>query len=229
MELANKKNTIILIPVYNSELYLEELISRAVSIFPKEHILLINDGSTDKSKKIIERHFNNYLNNSHNCGKGKALKKGFKEAIKRGYLYAITLDSDLQYEPEEIPFFMQKQNNCFADIVIGKRHFSFGEISLLRIIRNHLTSKLVSSYFKQEIPDSQSGYRLYNLKMVRNINILSNGYQFDTEILLKLLKKNAELHFVPIKAIYRGKKSFISYIIDFMGFISIYVKECLVK
>jgi len=222
---ANKQNTAIVIPVYNSEKYLDELITKILHFFPKENIFAIDDGSFDNSAKICSSYGINLSKLSENYGKGSALKKGFEEAIKNNFIFAITLDSDLQHDPNRILEFTKKQNENEADLVIGKRIFSLKKMPFPRICSNTLTSFVVSIVTGQKIYDSQSGYRLYNLNLIKNLKFVSKKYQFETEIILKFTKLKAKIDFVKIETIYKGQKSYISHFRDIMNFIKIVIHE----
>ncbi len=222
---ANKQNTAIVIPVYNSEKYLDELITKILYFFPKENIFAIDDGSSDNSAEICSSFGINLSKLSQNSGKGSALKKGFEEAIMNDFVFAITLDSDLQHDPNQIPVFIKKQNEKEADLIIGKRNFSIKKMPFPRICSNTLTSFVVSLVTGYKIYDSQSGYRLYNLNLIKNLKFVSEKYQFETEIILKFAKLKAKIDFVKIETIYKGQKSYISHFRDIMNFIKIVIHE----
>ena len=222
---ANKQNTAIVIPVYNSEKYLAKLLTKILHFFPKENIFAVDDGSSDKSAEICSSYGINLFKFLQNSGKGSALKKGFEEAIKNNFVFAITLDSDLQHDPDKIPDFIKKQNEKESDLVIGKRNFSLIKMPLHRICSNTLTSFIVSLVTGYRVFDSQSGYRLYNLNLIGRLNFVSQKYQFETEIILKFAKLKARIDFIEIETIYSGQKSYILHFRDIMNFIKIVIHE----
>ena len=222
---ANKKNTAVVIPVYNSEKYLDELIIKILLFFSKENIFAVDDGSFDKSAEICASYRINVSKLPQNSGKGSTLKKGFEEAIKNNFVFVITLDSDLKHDPNIIPELIKKQNEKEADLVIGKRNFSLKKMPFPRICSNILTSFIVSLVTGYKIYDSQSGYRIYNLTLIKDLKFVSKKYQFETEIILKFAKLKAKKDFLEIETIYDGQKSYISHFRDIMNFIKIVIHE----
>ncbi len=223
--LADKENTIILIPVYNSSLQLDRLLKLLIEEDYKKNILCIDDGSSDNSLSIIEKNQINYISYSVNKGKGYALKKGFNYAIENAYKYALTLDSDLQHDPERIKYFIQTQNQTNADLVLGFRRFNFVNMPFARVLSNYITSFIVSSFCRKTILDSQSGYRLYNLAFFNADEIKSYRYQMETEILFNYINKRAVISHVEIPVIYKDENSNISHLRDIKNFVNVVLKE----
>jgi len=222
---ADWKNTAVVVPVYNSDKYLPKLFDGIMTYFPLENIFAVNDASEDDSKYICEKLQVNLVDLQVNCGKGNALQLGFKEALKKGFKFAFTIDSDLQHKPEDFPEFIKKQNEFDLDLVIGKRDFSHKKMPFHRICSNTLTSWIVSRASKQKIIDSQCGYRLYNLEVLRDMEFQSKRYQFETEIILKIAKRNGKVGFTPIETIYNGQESYISGLRDIKNFVEIVLHE----
>lgn len=222
---ADWKNTAVVVPIYNSEKYLLELFMRITEYFPSRNIFAVNDASEDNSKKVCKKIGVNLIDLKANCGKGNALQVGFKAAAEKGYKFAFTIDSDLQHKPEDFPNFMQKQNNLDLKLVIGKRDFSHKKMPFHRICSNTLTSWIVSRASKQKILDSQCGFRLYNLEILEGMKFQTKRYQFETEIILKIAKKNGKIGFIPIETIYDGQVSYISSIRDIKNFVKIVLYE----
>ena len=222
---ADWKNTAVVVPIYNSEKYLPELFTRIMEYFPSRNIFAVNDASEDNSNNICKKIGVKLIDLKVNCGKGNALQIGFKAAIEEGYKFAFTIDSDLQHKPEDFPNFIQKQNEFDLELVIGKRDFSHKKMPFHRICSNTLTSWVVSRASKQKILDSQCGFRLYNLEIMEGMKFQTKRYQFETEIILKIAKKNGLVSFIPIETIYDGQKSYISGMRDIKNFIKIVLYE----
>ena len=223
--IANWENTAVIIPIYNSEKHLSELLQKILIFFSKENIFAINDASNDNSKVICEKFHINLINFTKNHGKGAALQTGFKKAIENKFAFAFSIDSDLQHQTEDFPKFIKKQNTDFSDLVIGKRNFSIYSMPFPRILSNFITSNIVSFVTQAKIYDSQSGFRLYNLGLIKQMHFHSMRYQFETEIIFKFAKKSAKFSFVPIETIYNKEKSNISYLRDIKNFINVVLYE----
>ena len=222
---ADWKNTAVVVPIYNSEKYLSELFTRIMEYFPSRNIFAVNDASEDNSVDVCKKIGVDLIDLTINCGKGNALQIGFKAAIEEGYKFVFTIDSDLQHKPDDFPNFIQKQNELDLELVIGKRDFSNKKMPFHRICSNTLTSWVVSRASKQKILDSQCGFRLYNLEILKGMKFQTKRYQFETEIILKIAKKNGKVGFTPIETIYDGQKSYISGMRDIKNFIKIVLFE----
>jgi len=222
---ADRKNTAVVVPIFNSAEYLEELFGRIFKFFPKENIFAINDASEDSSVEICDKSDVNLINIPVNSGKGNALQIGFEKAVKKGFKFAFSIDSDLQHKPEDFPDFLKMQNDNKYDLVIGKRDFSRSQMPFPRICSNRLTSHIVSLKTRQKIADSQCGYRLYNLDMIKDFKFRTKRYQFETEIIIKVAKAGGRIGFVPIATIYDGQRSYISHFRDIKNFIEIVCYE----
>lgn len=225
---ANFKNTLIVIPVYNSSSHLSELFDFFKIHNPELSLLCVNDGSTDDSLDIIQKYIVNGISFKENRGKGFVLKTGLKYAKDNGYQFVITIDSDLQHDPSYIKNFIKTQNIENSDLVIGFRKFSLDKMPVARIFSNKITSFIISYLTGNEIFDSQSGYRLYNLDLFVFDEIHTERYQMETEILLNYLKKRAMISHTEIPVIYKNEKSNISHLRDIKNFIKVILKEIVI-
>jgi glycosyltransferase involved in cell wall biosynthesis len=225
MKIATKENTAIIVPAFNAEPYLEELFAQILAFSDKQNIIVVNDGSIDKTSAICQKNEIHCLDFPHNCGKGFALRKGFQKALQNGYEFAFTIDSDLQHPPVNMPDFWQKQNKTQANIVIGKRDFSLDKMPFMRICSNTITSFILQTITGKKIEDSQCGYRIYYLPLMREMEFRTRRYQFETEIIFKFARRKADIRFVPIPTIYQGEKSYISHVRDICDFIKIVIYE----
>jgi len=222
---ASNKNTAIIIPAYNAAKYIRELVSEITRFVPQNNLIVVNDASTDNTLTLCYELNLKTVNFKVNKGKGSALIAGFRAALKLGFKFAVTIDADLQHKPEDIPQFWKIQNDSNADMIIGKRKFVPGKMPLHRICSNTLTSLIVSLVSGRIILDSQSGYRLYNLKYIQGLHFISERYQFESEVIIKYARKGAKFDFVPIETIYNGQESHISIFRDITNFVKIIIHE----
>lgn len=119
----SEKKICVLIPTYNNEKTLKRVIDGVLDY--TENIIVINDGSTDSTLQILEKYSITIINLSENKGKGNALKIGFRKAKESGYNYAITIDSDGQHYPDDIPVFVENLLQENEDVLlIGNRNMS---------------------------------------------------------------------------------------------------------
>jgi len=195
----------VVIPTYNNAGTLEKVI-KGIGEFTND-IIVVNDGSTDTTGEILDRLDNNTpLTIPTNTGKGHALQLGFKYAIEHGFRYAITLDSDGQHFPEEIPKFIEKIENEPDAIIIGARNMEQEDIPGT----SSFGHKFSIFWFRVEtglkVPDVQSGYRLYPLDRVKSIrHFYSRKYEFEVEILVRLAWRGVPVLSVPVNVWYAPK------------------------
>lgn len=220
MNNSSKKNkSCAIVPFYNEIDTLPKLIARLESHV--DYIICINDGSTDGSEKsIVPSEKIEIISNTNNSGKGISLRKGFKKAIDLGFEKIVTIDADLQHEPESIPKFMKALENY--DFIIGNRLHDLAGMPIHRIASNKITSMLLSIRFKQDILDSQCGFRAFNATILNQVLPESHGFEAETEMIIKALRNKLKIGFVPISTIYGDNKSKMRNLAATVGFIKVY-------
>jgi glycosyltransferase involved in cell wall biosynthesis len=212
-----------IIPAFNTEATLPKVIEGVNKYIKKENIIIIDDGSSDKTFAIAEKIGVIVLKNHTNQGKGFSLKKGYQYAIKNNYRAVICLDADLQHSPSDIPQFIKCFDTSDADLVLGNRMFDVSSMPWDRQFSNQTTSLLISIFTGQRIRDSQSGYRLIKTEVLREIKLVSNKYETESELLVKALKRKYKIAHVSIQTIYNEQPSHINRFIDTWRFVRIVV------
>ncbi|MFH1214614.1 MAG: glycosyltransferase family 2 protein [Candidatus Neomarinimicrobiota bacterium] len=218
----------VVIPAYQAAVTLPPLIKTISQEFQQNDIFIVDDGSTDATPDIL-RHYPqiHFIKHPINKGKGAALLSGFQTARQFGYQYAICLDADLQHDPHYIRRFIQAQRINQVDLVLGVRRFDWRTMPLHRILSNTITSFLISLRTGKRVHDSQCGYRLINLKIVKHEQFSEDGFQFESEILIKLLSAGYNYSEVEIPTIYNNAHSSISNVRDTLKFIYLLLKSYL--
>jgi glycosyltransferase involved in cell wall biosynthesis len=220
------RSTSVLIPAYNAGTSLEELINRLRRSVGDIQIIVVDDGSGDKTAEIARLVGATVLRHDKNCGKGAALQTGFNFLKKRADVeFILTLDADLQHQPEDIQKFFSKQQQTDADIVIGWRERAGTKMPVHRMISNTLTSALVSKKTGMKIKDSQCGFRLIRKSVLENIQLESHGYEAETELLIKAARLAFTIAFVPIHTIYGSEKSYMTHWATTMNFIKVLLRK----
>lgn len=227
MQNSSFKNTAVIIPVYNSEKHLKKLITEISEYIPKNQIIAVDDGSIDNSQNICRKEDVEIISYKENKGKGFALQTGLKSATEKGFSFAICMDSDQQHDPKHIPEFIAKQNASNASLILGFRDMSLKNMPFMRICSNRLTSFIVSFTAGKWIIDSQCGFRMYKLNDLNGLEFKTSRYQFETEILLKLAKRNLKFAQTPIDTIYGDEKSHIRHFRDIINFVKVIIKTWL--
>lgn len=204
-----QQSVLVLVPAYNAEKYIPELVTRLKKYVCEENLLFINDGSKDRTLELLKEAKVNFLSFPDNRGKGAALKAGFNYAIENNYRSVLTIDADLQHLPEEIPRFYALDNG--KRIIMGTRDISLKkEMPIQRWTTNNLTSIIVSIFSSQRVRDSQSGYRLIPIELLKKIHLKTYSYDFESEMLFKAGAIGCEIAEVPISTIYEGSISYIN-------------------
>ncbi len=207
----------VLIPTYNNAGTLFQVIED-VSIYTK-NIFIINDGSTDSTIEILAKFpAISSLSYHPNKGKGWALRKGFEWATKAGFDFAITIDSDGQHFADDLPSFIDKLKEKGPAIILGARNMNQEGVPG----KSSFGHKFSNFWFWVETgvnaPDTQTGYRLYPLKLIRDMNFFTKKYEFEIEVLVRSSWRGVKMESVPIKVYYSPKESRISHFRPFKDF-----------
>ena len=160
------------------------------------------------------------MKHKRNKGKGEALKTGFRYALEKNYHALITMDADLQHDPESIPDFIRMADST-PGIIIGTRKRNLEIMPFARWLTNNLTSAIVSVLSGQSTRDSQSGYRLIWTHVLKDLKLESKKYDLESEMLIKAKRRGFKIDQVPIKTIYGEGKSFINPLVDTGRFIKL--------
>mgnify|MGYP000967495465 CR=1 FL=1 len=191
----------VIIPTYNNDRTLERVI-RGVMEYTTD-LIVVDDGSTDGTGAILEG-FPDLLKIRipGNRGKGNALKEGFRAALALGFRYAITIDSDGQHFPEDIPAFISTVSAHPDSLIVGARNMDQDGIPG----GSTFGHKFSIFWFRIEtgfaIPDVQTGYRLYPLEKIRDIRFHSTKFEFEVEVLVRSAWRRIRILSVPVRVWY---------------------------
>jgi glycosyltransferase involved in cell wall biosynthesis len=163
-------------------------------------LLVVDDGSTDGTAERLIGLNVEVKRHPRNRGKGAALRTGFSWAVENGYSAVITLDSDGQHDPSAIPRLLAAATEGNFDILIASRASQFGEMAGLRNSWNRFGVWCVKKKTGFEITDSQSGFRYYSTRILRNIQLTADGYALEMEVLMKAWRAGLTIGSLPIAA-----------------------------
>ena len=213
-------DTAILIPSYNSNEQLDQLIKKIKDKLNNQ-IIVVDDGSIIPIK--ISYNDVSLIQNEDNMGKGLSLQRGFHFARQKGFKNVITMDSDLQHDPNELSLFLNAKDDI--DFVLGYRERD-ASMPISRKFSNWITSKIISSLTKIIIKDSQCGYRRYSLSAIDNFDYTESGFQFESEILIKAINEKSTVEQVKVSTIYdKNNKSYIKHFSDTIKFIRLIINS----
>lgn len=217
-----KKNSLIIIPVFNEEMSLKGLIPY-LKQYTRSDFIFINDGSTDGTKKLVSSYPFQQINIEKNRGKGNAISIGTQYAVEHGKNWIITMDGDLQHPPELISHF---DDDGKIEIKLGWRK-NRETMPLFRKLSNMLTSLLLSIRSNTLIKDSQCGYRGFPTEIYQKCNNHEPGFHMESEFLIKACIMGVTINHIEIPTIYNESKSSMNYVPDFLKFISLWLKSFL--
>lgn len=198
---TSHKKWCVLIPTYNNAKTLQRVVNGVLHY--TTDVFIINDGSTDDTANILKEYEHlHVLQYAQNKGKGYALQLGFKEALKNGFDYAITIDSDGQHYPDDIPVFLEalEQSNT-PILLIGSRNMTHESVPK----KSSFGNRFSNFWFRFEtgitLNDTQSGYRLYPLHYLPK-RFFTKKFEFEIEVIVRAAWKNITVKNVPIKVLY---------------------------
>ncbi len=212
--------SVVLVPTYNNATTLQAVLDRLQPY--TSDILVVNDGSIDETAEILENypHPLHIVTHSKNKGKGHALVSGFREAMKLGYDNAITIDSDGQHYPEDLPLFFEKLGQQKEPtIIVGKRKLEHKNKSKSAVFATRLANFWFTFQTWQHLPDTQSGYRLYPLHHLHGLGLITSRYEAELELLVFAVWSGVAIDTVPIRVYYPPKEERVSHfrpVLDFM-------------
>jgi uncharacterized protein (DUF2062 family) len=184
-----------------------------------EQIIVVNDGSVDDTEEVVRSlPFVKLISYPDNAGKGWALRKAFAYAIEQGYEFAITIDSDGQHFAKDLPVFIDRLESERDAIIVGARNMDQHTVPGGSSFGN----KFSNFWFKVETgihcPDTQSGYRLYPLLLLKDISFVTVKYEFEIEVLVRAAWKGVKVDWVPVSVYYPPKEERVSHFRPFKDF-----------
>ena len=202
---------VVLIPAYNEE----ENIEKVVRSIPRKiigvndiKILVVNDGSTDKTMDMaMNGGAYRVVSHKRNSGVGAAFMTGIRNAITMNADILVAVDADSQFDSNQISELILPIINNQADVVIGSRFQGEKPKNIPRIkyIGNKIFTKIVSSVVQQKFTDTQTGFRAYSREALLNISVV-NDFTYTQEVLIDLKFKGMQITEVPVSVKYDDKR-----------------------
>ena len=203
----------IVVPAYNEEAFIGALLDKLLRVdtesvgFDKE-IVVVNDGSRDRTAEIVATKPGIRLINQENCGKGAAVQRGVREASGT---FVLVQDADLEYEPNDIPAMLRALGSANDTAVYGSRILGVlanHPRALLRGLApgqqfgpwlvNRALSVLTLVLYRRWITDMLTGYKIYPISFLRRIQVKTSGFETDHELSAKLIRLGYRIREVPV-------------------------------
>jgi len=195
-----KTNISIIVPVFNEEKTVGIVLSKLLDLDLNKEIIVIDNGSTDKTTKIIKQFSGiNYYRIENNKGKGEAVRLGIKHAKNQ---YCVIQDADLEYNPKFIPILLKKATDTSAVAVYGsrfKKNNIIGTKPFLHGFGNKCISLFASILFKNKITDVETCYKLIKTDVLKKLKLTADKFDFDPQVTGRLLKKGFKIIEISIE------------------------------
>jgi len=224
-QIINRRKVCVVVPTYNNGATVVDVLRRIAAVTP--HIVVVIDGATDDTRRRIARwqeeepipattfHLVDYPDNH---GKGYALLMGFKCAILKGYEYALTIDSDGQHFPEDIPLFINALEQHPEALIVGARNLRERNMPGGSTFANRFSNFWFAVQTGVRLPDTQTGYRLYPLRRLSGVHLVTSRYEAELELLVFAAWAGVELLPVPVRVYYPPRNQRVSHFRPFADF-----------
>lgn len=196
-----KAETCVIIPTYNNQKTLQRVVDGVLNY--TQNIIIVNDGSTDETSSILQKYPQlTQIHFPENKGKGVALREGFKKAKQLNYTFAITIDSDGQHFPNDIPLFWKALEEEKRDVLlIGSRNMNQDGVPKKSSFGNKFSNFWFWFETGIKLDDTQSGFRLYPLNSIPK-KFFTRKFEFEIEVIVRTSWKSVPVKNIPINILY---------------------------
>ena len=198
----------VLIPAFNEESTLERVIDAVLKVPEDLEIVLIDDGSSDHTWKVMESRVDGdrvrAFRHEVNAGKGAAVRTGLEHA--RGHIVLIQ-DADLEYSPDDYGVLLEPLKKERATVVYGSRMFSsHAAYSFWYVVGNRLVTLFTNVLYNCYLSDMETGYKVMPLSVARSLDLQARGFELEPEITAKILRLGYRIFEVPINYVARSRQ-----------------------
>jgi glycosyltransferase involved in cell wall biosynthesis len=222
-----RSQTAAVIPAYQDEKHIGDIVRRTRRQL--DHVLVIDDGSTDKTGRRAREAGAEVIVHDQNRGKGEAIKTGLAHCLGAANPsrrepdsqigWVVLLDSDGQHLPEEIDrFFLAAASATHPTFLIGNRMNDVARMPFIRRVVNRYMSSGISRACGQKIPDTQCGYRMLDRQLIPELLGGGDRFDYETEVLIIASRKGYRIESVPITTVYTDQVSKIRPVRDAVRF-----------
>jgi glycosyltransferase involved in cell wall biosynthesis len=183
-------------------------------------VFVVDDGSSDGTADVAAEAGALVIRHAERSGKGAALMRGFLAARERGFTHVLCMDGDGQHAVADIPAFFDCCEQTKAGLIIGNRFEVKGRMPIVRRWVNILMSRALSCAAREKLPDTQCGFRLLRLSLLSSVETWSTHFEFESELLMEVIRAGGRIAFIPIETIYRSEQSKINPVRDTLRWLS---------
>ncbi len=208
-DIIGELGILVLMPTYNNAKTLRRVINGVLEYTEatndaEPRLMVVNDGSTDNTSEILQQFEGRIfrIDFPENKGKGSALKAGFRYAIEKGYRHVITIDSDGQHFPSEIPHFADKIKTYPDSLIMGARGMKEGGAPGKSSFGNKFSNFWYYVETGLKLPDTQTGFRCYPVEGLKKIRLFTKKFELEIEVIVKLAWQGTPVHSLPIRVKY---------------------------
>lgn len=221
--MLRERGICVVIPTYNNAGTIVDVVRRSKE--QCDDVIVVCDGCTDDTVALLQQVDGiTIVSCPHNGGKGIALKRGFQKALKEGFSYAITLDADGQHFPEDIHIFLEANIDHPEAIIVGQRK---GMESVERTSGSKFANAFSNFWFcvqtGHRLADTQTGYRLYPLKKLPCLSLLTSRYEAELELMVFSSWQGVEIVSKEVNVFYPPKEKRVSHFRPIKDFSRIFV------
>ncbi|KUK79139.1 MAG: Glycosyl transferase family 2 [Microgenomates bacterium 39_7] len=194
----------VIVPVYNEEQTVKKLLQKLLKVKQISEIIVVDDGSTDSTKKILQTFKSNKIKVFHqsNQGKGSAVRLGLSK-VKGDYV--LIQDADLEYDPQDVKQLLYYLDREGVEVVYGSRFLGpHSNLLFWHRVGNHLLNALVNLLYDTTLSDMETCYKLAPTDLMKELDLKANGFELEPEITCKILKRKIKIFEVPISYVGRG-------------------------
>jgi glycosyltransferase involved in cell wall biosynthesis len=195
----------VIIPCRNEARFIAPLVREIRALLPR--IIVVNDASTDATATEAASAGAEVMAHETARGKGAALRTGWERAQTSGFTWVLCMDGDGQHAATDISKFLECAERTEASLIVGNRMHEAHKMPLLRRMVNRWMSRRLSVLARQELPDSQCGFRLLRLAALERIELRATQFEIESEQLLAFIAAGERVEFVPVQVIYRAERS----------------------